>query len=71
MPFEEKTKDVLENNMKKEEKNVLVGIRIDSESWELLDWALVKIAEPGDCVVAIHVCRSSGTAFLSLGLVEF
>ncbi|XP_048234219.1 protein kinase STUNTED isoform X2 [Ricinus communis] len=40
-------------------RNVLVGIRIDSHSRELLDWALVKVAEPGDCVIAVHVCRSS------------
>ncbi|XP_021900354.1 probable receptor-like protein kinase At3g17420 [Carica papaya] len=70
MPFDEKTKDVLENNMKKEEKNVLVGIRIDSESWELLDWALVKIAEPGDCVVAIHVCQSSDHALKKKPLLD-
>lgn len=45
-------------------KNVLVGIRIDSESRDLLSWALVKVAEPGDCVVAVHVSRtSSGMSF--------
>ncbi|KAF8406612.1 hypothetical protein HHK36_008702 [Tetracentron sinense] len=43
------------------EKNiVLVGIRIDSQSRELLNWALVKVAEPGDRVIAVHVCRDSG-----------
>ena len=45
------------------QKNVLVGIRIDSQSRDLLSWALVKVAEPGDCVVAVHVSRSSGMAF--------
>lgn len=45
-------------------RNVLVGIRIDSRSRELLSWALVKVAEPGDCVVAVHVCRSSGNVCL-------
>ncbi|KAM1650853.1 hypothetical protein FF1_003488 [Malus domestica] len=45
---------------KKNKKNVvLVGIPIDSQSTELLGWALVKVAEPGDCVIAVHVCRSS------------
>ncbi|XP_057966477.1 protein kinase STUNTED-like [Malania oleifera] len=39
---------------------VLVGILIDSTSRELLNWALVKVAEPGDRVLAIHVCRESG-----------
>ncbi|KAL4385303.1 hypothetical protein GQ457_15G016190 [Hibiscus cannabinus] len=40
-------------------KNVLVGIRIDSQSRDLLNWALVKVAQPGDCVVAVHVSRGS------------
>jgi hypothetical protein len=43
-------------------KNVLVGIQMDSHSRELLSWALVKVADPGDCVVAVHVCRCSGNA---------
>lgn len=45
-----------------ERRNVLVGIRIDSHSRELLSWAIAKVAEPGDCVVAVHVCGSSGHA---------
>ncbi|CAH9085286.1 unnamed protein product [Cuscuta epithymum] len=28
---------------------------MDSRSKELLTWALVKIAQPGDCVIALHV----------------
>ncbi|KAL0334577.1 UNVERIFIED_CONTAM: Receptor-like cytosolic serine/threonine-protein kinase RBK2 [Sesamum radiatum] len=40
-------------------KNVVVGIRLDAHAQELLDWALVKVADPGDSVVAIHVCRNS------------
>lgn len=43
-------------------KNVLVGIRFDEHTRELLDWALVKVADPGDQVTALHVCRNSGTA---------
>lgn len=39
----------------KEKKCVLVGIRFDSRSRELLNWALVKVANPGDQVVALHV----------------
>lgn len=42
-------------------KKVIVGIRLDSHAKELLDWAMVKVADPGDSVVAIHVCRNSGT----------
>ncbi|XP_022763047.1 probable serine/threonine-protein kinase PBL26 [Durio zibethinus] len=45
-----------------QKKNVLVGIRIDSQSRDLLSWALVKVAEPGDCVVAVHVSRCSDHA---------
>ena len=41
-------------------KNVLVGIRFDGHTKELLDWALVKVADPGDRVIALHVCRNSG-----------
>lgn len=48
---------------KTKNKNVLVGIRIDSHSREVLSWALVKVAEPGDSVIAVHVCRSSGNCF--------
>lgn len=40
-------------------KNVLVGIRFDEHGKELLDWALVKLADEGDCVTALHVCQDS------------
>lgn len=36
-------------------KTVVVGVKLDSHSKELLTWALVKVAEPGDHVIAIHV----------------
>ncbi|KAJ1393758.1 Serine/threonine-protein kinase, active site [Sesbania bispinosa] len=42
-----------------ERRFVLVGIRIDSHSRQLLNWALVKVAEPGDCVIAVHVVKNS------------
>ncbi|XP_010266827.1 PREDICTED: probable receptor-like serine/threonine-protein kinase At5g57670 [Nelumbo nucifera] len=42
-----------------EKKSVLVGIRIDGYSRDLLSWALVKVAEPGDRVVAVNVSRNS------------
>lgn len=44
-------------------RNILVGIRFDVESKELLGWAIVKVAELHDHVVAVHVCRNSGTTF--------
>ncbi|XP_039033232.1 probable receptor-like serine/threonine-protein kinase At5g57670 [Hibiscus syriacus] len=34
---------------------VVVGVKFDSPSRELLTWALVKVAQPGDCVIALHV----------------
>ncbi|KAK8673716.1 hypothetical protein V6N13_112033 [Hibiscus sabdariffa] len=34
---------------------VLVGVKFDSDSKELLTWALVKVAQPGDQVIALHI----------------
>lgn len=39
---------------------ILVGVQIDANGRELLDWALSKIAKKGDRIVAVHVCRDSG-----------
>ncbi|CAO2834237.1 unnamed protein product [Amaranthus hypochondriacus] len=36
-------------------KTVLVGIKMDGLSKELLTWSLVKVAQPGDLVIALHV----------------
>lgn len=38
-------------------RSVVVGIRLDGQSRELINWALVKVADPGDHVVAIHVSK--------------
>lgn len=62
MILEEVFKDLIKKKKKKKKNVVLVGIPIGSQSRELLGWALVKVAEPGDCVIAVHVCRSSGNA---------
>ncbi|KAH9694677.1 protein kinase domain-containing protein [Citrus sinensis] len=51
-------------------RNVLVGIRIDSNSRDLLSWALVKVAEPGDSVIAIHVCRNADHASKDKSLLD-
>ncbi|XP_004505818.1 protein kinase STUNTED [Cicer arietinum] len=48
-----------------EKRFVLVGIRIDSHSRELLNWALVKVAEPGDCVLAVHVLKTKSSDCIS------
>ncbi|XP_014523293.1 receptor-like kinase LIP2 isoform X1 [Vigna radiata var. radiata] len=52
-------------------RKVLVGVKLDPSSRELLTWALVKVAEPGDIVIALHVLDSitEGTASL-LSLVK-
>ncbi|XP_050372394.1 protein kinase STUNTED [Argentina anserina] len=39
-------------------KTLVVGVKLDSYSKELLTWALVKVAEPGDHVIAVHVLDS-------------
>ncbi|XP_015885783.2 LOW QUALITY PROTEIN: protein kinase STUNTED [Ziziphus jujuba] len=36
-------------------RTVVVGVNLDSQSRELLTWALVKVAQPGDCVIALHI----------------
>lgn len=52
-------------------KKVLVGVKLDHRSRELLTWALVKVAESGDVVIALHVLETvtAGTAQL-LSLVK-
>lgn len=42
------------------DRTVVVGIKLDPQSRELLTWALVKVAEPGDRVVALHVLGNNG-----------
>ncbi|XP_061372474.1 protein kinase STUNTED-like [Gastrolobium bilobum] len=49
---------------------VLVGIRMDSHSRQLLNWALVKVAEPGDSVIAIHVVTTPDCVSKSKPLVD-
>ncbi|KAF7816806.1 putative receptor-like serine/threonine-protein kinase [Senna tora] len=40
-------------------RTVVVGMKLDSPSRELLTWALVKVAQPGDLVVALHVLSNN------------
>uniref|UniRef100_A0A7N0TVL5 Protein kinase domain-containing protein n=1 Tax=Kalanchoe fedtschenkoi TaxID=63787 RepID=A0A7N0TVL5_KALFE len=47
-------------------RTVVVGVRLDSQSRELLTWALVKVAQSGDRVIALHVIRNSGAEGTSL-----
>jgi len=41
-------------------RKLLVAIRFDNESKELLRWALINVAQPQDHLVALHVCRTTG-----------
>ncbi|OIW00694.1 hypothetical protein TanjilG_09663 [Lupinus angustifolius] len=45
-------------------RTVVVGVKLDSYSNELLTWALAKVAEPGDTVVALHVLVNNETVNL-------
>ncbi|XP_058097427.1 protein kinase STUNTED isoform X2 [Magnolia sinica] len=36
-------------------RTVVVGVKLDPPSRELLTWALVKVAQPGDRVIALHI----------------
>ncbi|MCD7458709.1 hypothetical protein HAX54_038925 [Datura stramonium] len=45
--------------LESEKRNVVVGIRFDGHIRELLNWAIVKVAEPGDRVIALHVCQNA------------
>ncbi|XP_017700118.2 interleukin-1 receptor-associated kinase 4-like isoform X2 [Phoenix dactylifera] len=38
---------------------VLVGLSLDANGRDMLNWALSKVAKQGDRVVAVHVCRDS------------
>lgn len=41
-------------------RTVVVGVKLDSYSRELLTWALVKVAQAGDRVIALHVLKNNG-----------
>ncbi|KMT19636.1 hypothetical protein BVRB_1g010240 [Beta vulgaris subsp. vulgaris] len=52
---------------------VVVGVKMDALSRELLTWSLVKVAQPGDVVIALHVLakdeifdQDGKSSFLSL-----
>jgi hypothetical protein len=49
-------------------RKVLVGVKLDPRSRELLTWALVKVAEPGDLVIALHVLDTVIGLSLSLSM---
>jgi serine/threonine protein kinase len=41
------------------QRNILVGVAFNEQKYDLLRWALIKIANPGDRIIAVHVCRNS------------
>lgn len=41
-------------------RTVMVGVKLDPQSRELLTWAMVKVAQPGDTVIALHVLGNNG-----------
>lgn len=44
-------------------RTVVVGVKLDQQSRELLTWALVKVSEPGDQFIALHVLGNNGAVF--------
>nr|DAD41667.1 TPA_asm: hypothetical protein HUJ06_015990 [Nelumbo nucifera] len=53
------TVEVATENKDEEKKNVLVGIRMDRYGRDLINWALIKVSEPRDRIVAVNICRES------------
>ncbi|KAL0379838.1 UNVERIFIED_CONTAM: PTI1-like tyrosine-protein kinase [Sesamum angustifolium] len=49
---------------------VVVGMKMDSRSRELLTWALVKVAQSGDSVVALHILDPNADKSTLLALVK-
>ncbi|KAE9587346.1 hypothetical protein Lal_00005025 [Lupinus albus] len=45
-------------------KKVLIGVKLDERSMELLTWTLLNVAVPGDLIIVLHVIEtiSAGTA---------
>lgn len=52
-------------------RKVLVGVKLDPRSRELLTWALVKVAQPGDLVIALHVLDTITGISLPPSLLPF
>ncbi|KAK4424875.1 Receptor-like cytosolic serine/threonine-protein kinase RBK1 [Sesamum alatum] len=49
---------------------VVVGVKLDARSRELLTWALVKVAQPGDRVIALHILDPTADKSSLLSLVK-
>lgn len=55
--------------MSNEINSVVVGLKMDVQSRDLLTWALVKVVQPGDSVVAFHVLLESNSNSSSMDSV--
>ncbi|CAK9177578.1 unnamed protein product [Ilex paraguariensis] len=53
------TQSVVADGESSGDRTVVVGVKLDSQSRELLTWALVKVAQPGDRVIALHVLNNN------------
>ncbi|KAL3829767.1 hypothetical protein ACJIZ3_018569 [Penstemon smallii] len=49
---------------------VVVGVKLDARSRELLTWALVKVAQSGDRVIALHIIDPNADKSSLLSLVK-
>ncbi|XWS44668.1 hypothetical protein CRYUN_Cryun15aG0067500 [Craigia yunnanensis] len=51
---------------------VLVGVKFDGVSKELLTWAMVKVAQPGDHIIALHILdTATGIILLTSHIFSF
>ncbi|XVF14871.1 hypothetical protein REPUB_Repub09cG0098200 [Reevesia pubescens] len=50
----------------KEEPRCWLGFKFDGESKELLTWALVKVAQPGDHIIALHILDNAPESTASI-----
>ncbi|XP_071702637.1 protein kinase STUNTED [Rutidosis leptorrhynchoides] len=48
-----------DRNVAGEGRTVIVGVKLDSQSRALLTWSLVKQAQPGDRVIALHILTNN------------
>ncbi|URE02833.1 26S proteasome non-ATPase regulatory subunit [Musa troglodytarum] len=55
----EKRMAVIEGEKHGESRCIMVGLQMNAKGKEVLDWAIHKVAEQGDRVMAVQVCRDS------------
>eukprot|EP00252_Welwitschia_mirabilis_P006411 TRINITY_DN17294_c0_g1_i1.p1 TRINITY_DN17294_c0_g1~~TRINITY_DN17294_c0_g1_i1.p1 ORF type:complete len:786 (-),score=117.28 TRINITY_DN17294_c0_g1_i1:470-2827(-) len=51
-------------SMKKKGRTLIVGVKLSTASREVLTWALLKEARPGDRVIALHVVSMSSVSVI-------